>query len=172
MAATSDPVQRAFAEAMKTFEEQLDDKSLYEEILQTQTIDQVYDTTAKLQEEQRVGSRMRHLSKVQPYLNRLNEYASAVEVFVQVKPDILALIWGPIKLLLQWTSVLINAFDAINNTLSEIGQLLPEFKTAAELFPGNRCINEVLLLFFQDILDFYLIALKSFKLSRKCNWIY
>jgi hypothetical protein len=37
------------------------------------------------------------------------------------------------------------------------------------LFKENALIKEVLVLFFRDILDFYLIALKFFSQSRECS---
>ena len=98
----------------------------------------------------------------------MGDYADAVKVLIQLKPDILALIWGPIVLLLQWTSILKTSFDAIINTTAEIGQALPEFKIAIRLFEQNNQIKDVLLLFFKDILDFYLVAIRFFRLSRTC----
>ncbi|KAI1420542.1 NACHT domain protein [Xylaria sp. FL1777] len=166
MAALFDPVQAAFDSAMSDFKAELKDDQVYNEMLQITTIDQVYDATDEIQRKQAKEGHLRHLSKISPYLDRLNEYAATIEVFMQVKPDILALIWGPIKLLLQWTSVLRASFDAIINTMAEIGELLPEFRRVIALFDQNVAIQEVMALFFRDILDFYLVALKFFKLSR------
>jgi hypothetical protein len=57
------------------------------------SIDDVYNTTDEIQEQQgRTGS-LRYLRKIQPYLERLQDYALVIEQFVQVKSDILALIW-------------------------------------------------------------------------------
>lgn len=154
--------QSAFTSAIQTFKKELDDPALYDDILKTTSIDEVYDVTEDLQKTRP----LRHLSKISPYLDRLNDYAASIELFVQIKPDILALIWGPIKLLLQWTSVLTSSFDAIIKTIAEIGELLPEFQRVAAIFEDSQYIYDVLALFFKDILDFYVVALKFFKLSR------
>lgn len=167
MAEPPDPIQAAFDKALLDFKNGLKDESLYTEILQTTSIEQVYDATDRLQEEQAKKGHLRHLSKIEPYLAHLREYASVIEVFVQAKPDILALIWSPIKLLLQWASVLKMSFDAIINITADIGSVLPEFQRATSLFSQNSAIKEVLLLFFKDILDFYSVALKFFHQSRK-----
>ena len=167
MAHPSDLVQLAFEKSIRDFKANLKDDVLYSEILQTTTIDQVYDLTDKLQEEQAKNGHMRHLSKIGPFLERLRGYAGAIETFVQVKPDILALIWGPIKLLLQWTSVLKQSLDELVKTIADIGDLLPEFEEVMKLFGHNEQMKDVLALFFQDILDIYVIALKFFSLSRK-----
>jgi hypothetical protein len=163
-------IHTAFQSVISDFKQKLANDNLYSEILKTTSIDQVYDLTDKLQEQQQKTGHLRHLSKIGPYLERLRDYTGAIEVFVQVKPDILALIWGPIKLLIQWTSILKTSFDAIINTTADIGRLLPEFKEAALMFGHNACLNDVLALFFQDILDFYLVALQFFSLSRPLPW--
>ena len=59
------------------------------------------------------------------------------------------------------------SLDALINTTAEIGELLPEFQDMAIMFDQNQQLKDVLVLFFQDILDFYLVALKFFSLSRK-----
>ena len=166
MAGLYDPVQRVFEKCIRDFKAELKDDELYSKILQTTTIDQVYDVTDKLQEEQAKSGHMRHLSKIGPFLERLRGYTDAIDTFVQAKPDILALIWGPIRLLLQWTSILKQSFNAIVNTIGDIGDLLPEFQEVMRLFGHNEQIKDVLALFFQDILDFYIISLKFFSLCR------
>lgn len=162
-----DPVQLAFRSAMHDFKDKLQDDKLYDEILKTTSIDEVYDATDKLQKEQAKTGHLRHLNKIAPYLERLRDYSGAIDTFVQAKPDILALIWGPIKLLIQWTSILKQSFDAIINTTAEIGDQLPEFKEVCRLFSHDVRLNDVLILFFHDILDFYVVALKFFSKPSK-----
>ncbi|KAK5235331.1 hypothetical protein LTR47_003516 [Exophiala xenobiotica] len=166
MAAQFDPVQAAFDNAIRDFKASLGDNALIEEISKTTTIDEVYDATDALQKDQAKKGHLRHLSKIEPFLNGLREYTAVIEVFIQSKPDILSLIWGPIKLLLQWTDCLKSSFDAIINTAAELGKLLPEFKAVGLLFKENALIKEVLVLFFRDVLDFYLISLQFFSKTR------
>ena len=167
MATAHDPVQLAFEQTVRDFKASLKNDNLYSEIMKTTTIDQVYDLTDKLQEEQRQKGELRHLAKISPYLERLREYAGVIQVFIQIKPEILAAIWGPIKLLIQWTSNLKQSLDAIISTTTDIGLLLPEFSQVSRLFSQNEQIKDVLLLFFKDILDFYVITLNFFSLPRK-----
>ena len=166
MSSPLDPVQIAFDRAIGEFRGQLQDDVLYNRILQTTSIQQVYDATDELQAQQSKNGHLRHLSKIEPFLMSLSGYADAVGVFIQVKPDILALIWGPIVLLLQWASVLKMSFDAIVNTTAEIGSALPEFQQAVQIFDQSIQIKDVLLLFFKDILEFYAVALRFFRLPR------
>ena len=164
MATSNDPIQVAFQGVINDFKTKLQDDKLYGELLKTTSIDEVYDATDKLQAK---PGHLRHLSKIGPYLERLRDYSGAIDTLVQAKPDVLALIWGPIKLLLQWTSILKQSYDAIINTTAEIGDLLPEFKEVGQRFSHNDKLKDVLVLFFQDILDFYLVALKFFNKPSK-----
>ena len=42
-----------------------------------------------------------NLGRIRPLLKTLLSYSLVIEVFVNAKPDVLAFIWGPIKLCLQ-----------------------------------------------------------------------
>ncbi|RTE76813.1 hypothetical protein BHE90_008704 [Fusarium euwallaceae] len=163
---SSDALRHAFDSAIKQFKDDLKNPELYDQILQTTSIDQVYDATDQLQKEQSKTGRLRHLSKIEPFLDRLREYSSVVETFVQAKPDILALIWGPIKLLLLWADALTKSFTAISDTLEEVGSLLPEFCEVTRIFTDSVRLQEILVLFFRDLLDLYLITIKFFSLNR------
>ncbi|KAH7249586.1 hypothetical protein B0J15DRAFT_536886 [Fusarium solani] len=165
-APSSDAVKHAFNSAIEKFKKDLKNPDLYDQILQTTSIDQVYDATDKLQEEQSKTGSLRHLSKIGPFLGRLKEYTDAVDTFVQAKPDILALIWGPIKLLLLWANVLKQSFDAISDTLEKVGSLMPEFCEVTKIFTDSVRLQEILALLFRDILDLYLIAIKFLSLTR------
>ncbi|KAF4335307.1 Nacht domain protein [Fusarium beomiforme] len=159
-------VQLAFETAILDFKDKLKDQSLYAQILQTTSIEEVYADIAKLQDKQAKAGRLRHLSKIEPFLSRLRDYSGVIETFVQAKPDILALIWGPIKLLLLWADVWKKSFDALVNTLEEMGNQLPDFCELAGLFSDNNHLQELLVLYFRDILDVYLIATNFFSMRR------
>jgi nitrate/nitrite-specific signal transduction histidine kinase len=57
------------------------------------SIDDVYEFTEKLQKEQNSKGKMRHLAKIQPYLQNLDQYVGVLDTFSQVKADLLCLIW-------------------------------------------------------------------------------
>ncbi|RAH68765.1 NACHT domain protein [Aspergillus aculeatinus CBS 121060] len=166
MSAAQSLIQNAFDAAVQEFKANLNNDAVYQKILSVTSIDEVYDLTDQLQAEQGRKGHLRHLAKIEPYLNRLRDYAAVIENFVQIKPEIMALIWGPIKLLLQWSSVLAQSFDAILQITGDIGVLLPEFQDCAVLFAQNSRIYDLMVLFFKDILDFYQVGLKFFTMSR------
>ena len=163
----NDLIRAAFENAVRDFKASLGDEKLLEDISKTKSIEDVYDATDALQKEQAAKGHLRHLAKIQPYLECLRSYASVIEVFIQSKQDILSLIWGPIKLLLHWTNNMKQSFDAIVDALADIGLLLPEFQEVRKLFSHNEHIKDVLVFFFRDILDFYLIVFKFFRSKRE-----
>ena len=169
--ASFDPFQQVFDTARKDFLDSLaaSNPSLERNLLATKSIDDVYDIAEKLQAEQAKRGRMRNMARIAPYLECLRSYAAEIEIFVQAKPDILALIWGPIKLLLLWTNNLKHGFDAVASTIERIGELLPQFKRVKDILRDEARLKSVLALFYRDILDFYSVALGFFGKSRKLN---
>jgi hypothetical protein len=162
-----DPLQQVFDAAKREFDECLPSNTKFRDILAIDTVDKVWDAIKQLQRDLEKKSHLRHMSRMQPFLDRLRSYSAVIEVFVQVKPDVLALLWGPIRLLLQWTGEWQQGFDAIVKTMERIGDLLPQFGDVAKHFIDKELIKDVLALFYRDILDFYLESLKFFGLPRK-----
>lgn len=62
------------------------------------------------------------------------------------------------------TSITYNkSFDNLVNVMAQIGRSLPAFQEYTELFQGNKSIQQVLCLFYQDILDLYFTFLEFFR---------
>ena len=57
------------------------------------TVDDVRSEIAKIEEQQQRSGKLRALGRLKPFVKGLQEYAGVLEVFVQVKPDIIGLIW-------------------------------------------------------------------------------
>ncbi len=169
--ASSDPFEQVFEDAKRAFLKDLakSKPDLQREILANTSINQVYDAVDKLQAEQANHGRMRNLAKISPYLDAVKSYAGVVEQFVQIKPEIMALIWGPIKFLLLWADNLKSGFDAVLDTTAKIGGLLPQFERVREVFGGDDRIKSILGLFYRDILDFHAAALHLFSKPRKLD---
>ena len=88
----SSSVQEAFDFARRDFLQSLEDPHDYN-FSQYNSIEQVYDATEKIQKEQEKSGTLRNLNKIQPYLECMSQYAQTIDTFVQVKPEILAIIW-------------------------------------------------------------------------------
>lgn len=159
-------LSEAFLNAKKDFLSSLKDPALIDHVSNVTSIEDIYDFVRKLQHDQSKRHGLRNLRKINQYLDRLMQYTSVIEVFVQVKPDILALIWGPIKLLLQFADSLSKSFDAILDTMEAIGDKLPLFESYSQLFSESDGVVDALALFYRDILDFYGVAMNLFSAKR------
>jgi hypothetical protein len=167
--ASPSPLQKVFDDAKREFENGLPPGTRFQNLLTVTTIDQLYDALDKLQGQQR---RLRNLERIQPFLNRLKSFTGVIEVFVQAKPEILSLIWGPIKLLLMFTTEWQQGYDAMIKTVERIGELLPQFQNVLEHFIDKELIQDVLGLLYRDILDFYLETLSFFTMKSEFTCFY
>lgn len=86
------PTQKAFETARSEFLQNVKDASKYE-LWKYSSIDDVYNVTDEIQEQQAKTGNLRNLRKIQPYLERVQDFAGVIETFVQAKPEVLALLW-------------------------------------------------------------------------------
>ncbi|KAF8538870.1 hypothetical protein BDD12DRAFT_926090 [Trichophaea hybrida] len=134
--------------------------------LMLRTIGDVYAETDRIQHEQGKKGLLRNLKQIDPYLLWLKQYSGVIEVFVQVNPQILALIWvGPIKILLQIASSYIEIYDQLLEVFSRIGRCLPQFQLIENMFRENDQVNNVLSLFYKEIIEFHMEAVRFFRIS-------
>ena len=89
---TTLPDLSAFESAIKDFFDGLTHKDDYD-FSRFKSINDVYDETDRIQKKQGNDGALRNLNIIKPYLRRISEYSGVIDTFVQVKPDILALLW-------------------------------------------------------------------------------
>jgi hypothetical protein len=87
-----DPIEDAFESARQDFLRNLKDRDVYN-FSQFTSINDVFDTTDKIQEEQSRSGTLKGLNRIRPYLDCLSQYVSVIDTFIQVKADMLCLIW-------------------------------------------------------------------------------
>ncbi|KEZ46617.1 hypothetical protein SAPIO_CDS0441 [Scedosporium apiospermum] len=126
------------------------------------TIQHVLDAIAEVEAQQQRSGKLRALGRLKPLVNGLKEYAGVVEVFIQAKQDILSLIWGPLKFILEATSRVITLFEKMIEVFSEIGRILPQFQKYREILEDEQ-IQPVLTLFYKEILALYSTLLDFLK---------
>jgi hypothetical protein len=124
------------------------------------TISDVYREINRIQNIQASKGLLRNLRRIQPFIDGLNRYSKIIEQFVNVKPSVLAFIWGPVKFFLQVSSTHVKCFDIILNALRRIGENLPRFESFEVIFKENPRIRHVLLWLYSDILEFYAEVLR------------
>ncbi|KAI1383676.1 uncharacterized protein F4822DRAFT_84758 [Hypoxylon trugodes] len=158
-----------FKEEARRFWDGLSDDVPLNEILKVTSIDNVYDITDKIQDEQREHGGLRDLSKLKIYLERLEGYVDTINDIIDGSTEILALIWGPVAILLQLARPLDRAYDSVINAIAEIGRALPDFQVSASILNQTVEAKEILVFFFKDLLGFYCAALEF--LSHP-NWMH
>ena len=85
-------VNSDFDDAVRDFQGEFRDQELFDfNVLHS--CDDLYSEIQKTQEEQGRSKQLRNMKKIQPLLDCLEHYSSVLEIFVQVKPSVLALIW-------------------------------------------------------------------------------
>lgn len=72
-----------------------------DEFQETKSLGDLDHAIREIEKQQANRKSLRNMQKVRPFLNALEQYSQVIEVFVNAKPDMLAFIWGPIKLCLQ-----------------------------------------------------------------------
>ncbi|KAI1470272.1 uncharacterized protein F4812DRAFT_259183 [Daldinia caldariorum] len=157
----------AFKSAKEEFKKSLKNPALYD-FSKINSPDDVIHEAIKIQKQQEKTKTLRGLRRIDPLISGLKEYAAVIEQFVQAKPEIMSLIWGPLKLILQVSSAVITAFDKVVKVIAELSMTLPSFNIYAQLFESNYSIRRAACLFYADILDFYAILL-NFLTQRRLN---
>ncbi|KAH6845632.1 hypothetical protein B0I37DRAFT_407111 [Chaetomium sp. MPI-CAGE-AT-0009] len=153
--ASPGPLQKIFDDAKAEFQSKLPAGTRFQDLLSVATIDELYDATDKLQRSH--PTRLHNMQRIQPFLARIQAFAGVAEVFVQ----------GPIKLFLTWTIEWQQGFEAIVRTMERIGDLLPLFTNVLSDFVDKKHIQDILGLFYRDILDFHWQILQFFALPRR-----
>ncbi|KAI1386580.1 uncharacterized protein F4822DRAFT_431452 [Hypoxylon trugodes] len=157
----------AFRSAKEEFKRNLSNPALCD-FSKISSINDVLEEANRIQRQQAKTKTLRALGRIRPFIDGLKEYASIIEVFAQAKPEIMSLLWGPLKFILQASSSVISAFDKVVKVLADLGMTLPSFKEYAQLFSEKFEIRRALCLFYEDILDFYSVLL-NFLANRRLN---
>ena len=87
------PLIISFNSARREFLHDFPDDEDAQTLSQFTSIDDVYNATDKIQKKQGESKMLQNLAKIQPYLGCLDQYATVLDTIIQVKPEILALIW-------------------------------------------------------------------------------
>ena len=87
------PLITSFNTARQDFLREFPHDEYSKTLSQLASIDDVYNATDDIQRKQGESKMLQNLAKIQPYLECLNQYATVLDTVIQVKPEVLALIW-------------------------------------------------------------------------------
>lgn len=98
------------------------------------TLDGVKRELARIQKEQQDLKTMMNMSRIQSFLEGMNELGKVIEVFLNAS-NFVAFVWGPVKFLLQVASTWSESFDILLDAYERIGKeipLLEQYKSVLE----------------------------------------
>ncbi|KAH7133735.1 hypothetical protein EDB81DRAFT_903907 [Dactylonectria macrodidyma] len=85
------------------------------------------------------------LSKLNPFVLRLQSLLKAVSMFVQSDPTYAALVWGGLLVCLECFSKTAKALNDVSELLSDMGRAMPLFEQYMDLYLGNKSLESILL---------------------------
>ncbi|KAG8533005.1 uncharacterized protein KY384_001787 [Bacidia gigantensis] len=122
--------------------------------IQVTSLPNLQDALGSIQQKQLASKTQRHLRRLQPFLDSMEQYSQVINVFANTS-DIVAFIWV--------ASNFSEAFNTMLEGYSSIGESFPQFAQYEALFGNNSYMQSALSAIFEDILDFHLEAVKLFK---------
>ncbi|KAH8594339.1 hypothetical protein B0O99DRAFT_574078 [Bisporella sp. PMI_857] len=119
------------------------------------SLQDVLATVEIIQAEQGQKKKMMNLTRIQRFLEAMNNYGKVIEVFLNAS-DILCFVWGPMN---TWA----DSFDTLLGAYQQLSESIPLFDQYHSLFETNPDMERVLIFIYDDILEFHRAALRFFK---------
>ncbi|KAI0898910.1 putative zinc finger protein [Annulohypoxylon nitens] len=152
--------QSAFERALGGFKEGLKRREIDD--FKSTTLSELRSGIITLQATQHSRRELRNLNRLQPFLEATEEYAEVIREFCD-GDDIIAFLWGPLKFLIQRTSVKIEAFCELLGAYEIIGKSLPLIIQYRNTFHTKPHMVGILSDIYTDILEFQIIIIRYFQ---------
>ncbi|RKL34624.1 hypothetical protein BFJ72_g9356 [Fusarium proliferatum] len=156
------PKPNGFQRALADFQNRL--KPAERQQFKVTTLDELKVTILAIQSQQRSRKKMMHMGRLVPFLEAMEQFGKVIEVFLNVS-EVLAFVWGPIKLLLltaiNWT----ESFDTLLDAYQRIAENFPIFEGYQSTFSQNDKMQSVMEHAWSNILEFHVKALRIFEQS-------
>ncbi|KAF5532222.1 C2H2 C2HC zinc finger [Fusarium mexicanum] len=156
------PKPNGFQRALADFQNRL--KPAEKQQFEVTTLDELKVTILAIQSQQRSRKKLMHMGRLVPFLEAMEQFGKVIEVFLNVS-EVLAFVWGPMKLLLltaiNWT----ESFDTLLDAYQRIAENFPIFEGYQNTFSGNDKMQTVMEHAWSNILEFHIKALRIFEQS-------
>ncbi|ESA44365.1 hypothetical protein GE21DRAFT_2385 [Neurospora crassa] len=130
------------------------------------TLQNVQDAALEIESILAARQSLRNMRRLSPLFEGLKCYAETVEVLCNGTPY-LPWIWAPIKLILKVSSDYTDAFERIIKAYSEIAESLPRFHIISDALRNSKEMQQVLAVFYADILTFHK---EAYIFVRRSGW--
>ncbi|QDS77800.1 hypothetical protein FKW77_005655 [Venturia effusa] len=130
--------------------------------MKTTTLLDLKTTIESIQQKRKHSKQSMFMKRLDTFLKSMEQYGHVIGVFVNTS-DILAFVWGPMKFLLSVADNYSEAFNALLDGYSKIGQSIPLLVDYQQIFVSKSYMQAALTSIFEDVLEFHWVAIKYFK---------
>lgn len=102
------------------------------------------------------SSSRRAMDSCQPAIDGFRQFANALDVLCNAKPEVLALVWGGLRIVLRVAESFQEFFDSIILSVKTIGENIKRAKMYEVLFTNIDTVRTCMLELYNEILKFYL----------------
>ncbi|KAK7917257.1 hypothetical protein PG985_010865 [Apiospora marii] len=150
----------AFEKALAAFNSELTDSERAQ--FQFATSQDVRVAILTIQAEQRRSKKIINLTRIQGVIEAMEQLGKVLEVFLN-SSDILAFVWGPMKLILLTASTWAESLDTLLDAYEQISDHLPILQKYEDLFRTQPEMQAAVEMIWADVLRFHSQALRIFK---------
>lgn len=144
-----DPWKRASARFLEKLSD--DHKHLFHEV----ELERLYYNASLIQRDYENHSKARKVQKkLQPLVDALEGYGSALDVYANASSEYLCPVWGSIRVVFILLHSFQRYFDKILDAFSEIGRALPFWREYEAIFSDNLRLMNLLTNAYLEIIEF------------------
>ncbi|KAH7374985.1 NACHT domain protein [Plectosphaerella cucumerina] len=160
----SGPALQVLQTARKNFESKL--SGLHVKDFSQTTLEDARQGVLETEAQMAARDCLRNTRRLMPLFEGLHHYSKAVEVLCNGVP-FMPLIWAPIKFIVNVTCENVQAFDKIIGQYSRIGEALVRFKLLQDTFVDIPEFQQIVVVFYSDILEF---NGEAYKFVTRSSW--
>ena len=149
----------AFQKAVETFGNGLSDEQKAQ--FATSSLQDVKLEITRIQDRYGSEKKLRNLKRLSAFIEAMSQVEKVIKVFLNVH-QVVALVWGPIKLVLVVASAGLETLEGLLDVYVEIGEVIPGLEQYDSIFRECPAVIEVLEMYFCDVLQFHTNALEVF----------
>jgi hypothetical protein len=104
------------------------------------SLENLYYGTSNLERDDRNSKSRKIIEKLQPLVEKIEDYGKALDAYANIAPAYISPIWGSIRVLIVIARAYGKFYDRIVETLGRIGDILPRFRK----YGMSRCLHPIL----------------------------
>ncbi|KAM0801847.1 hypothetical protein BDR22DRAFT_804454 [Usnea florida] len=127
----------------------------------------LYEANAIEKTNQTQSTTRKIVTKLQPFIEAVEQYGHALDVYSNTYPLVMGPLWGTIRVVLHLARESGKYFDKIADMFNRISDLLPRLRIYEKLFSAHESLVHALSLVYLDVLTFCSDAKAMFRRSKQ-----